>query len=78
MATIVRYRRARIVCVSDKAGFAQWIANFVVTQTFPIFANISLGLAYGLYATFAVLSLFFVLKWVPETKGLELEDMKEE
>lgn len=60
------------------AGFAQWIANFVVTQTFPIFANISLGLAYGLYATFAVLSLFFVLKWVPETKGLELEDMKEE
>ena len=26
----------------------------------------------------AVLSLFFVINWVKETKGMELEDMKDE
>ena len=59
------------------AGFAQWVANFLVTQSFPVLANTSLGLAYGLYAFFALASFFFVLKWVPETKGVELEDMRE-
>lgn len=34
-----------------------------------------LGLAYGFYAVFALLSLFFVLKFVRETKGRTLEDM---
>ena len=57
------------------AGFAQWTANWVVTVTFPTLKDISLGMAYGLYAAFALLSLFFVLKFVHETKGLALEDM---
>ena len=57
------------------AGFAQWFANFLVTQTFPPLAEFSLGLAYGLYAAFAALSFLFVAKFVPETKGRELEDM---
>ena len=57
------------------AGFAQWTANWVVTVTFPSLKDISLGLAYGLYALFALLSLFFVLRFVTETKGIALEDM---
>lgn len=57
------------------AGFAQWAANWVVTVTFPTLKDISLGLAYGLYAAFALLSLFFVLRFVKETKGMALEDM---
>ncbi len=57
------------------AGFAQWAANWVVTVTFPSLKDISLGLAYGLYAAFALLSLLFVLRFVHETKGLALEDM---
>ena len=57
------------------AGFAQWTANWVVTVTFPTLKDISLGLAYGLYAAFALLSLLFVLRFVHETKGLALEDM---
>jgi SP family sugar:H+ symporter-like MFS transporter len=32
-------------------------------------------LAYGLYTVFALLSLMFVWKFVPETKGKQLEDM---
>ncbi|WP_250505495.1 sugar porter family MFS transporter [Bowdeniella massiliensis] len=59
------------------AGFAQWFANFLVTQTFPPLAAYSLGLAYGLYAAFAAISFLFVAKFVPETNGRELEDMTE-
>jgi SP family sugar:H+ symporter-like MFS transporter len=59
------------------AGFSQWIANFVVTMTFPIFlTSIGLAAAYGIYAGCAFISIFFVLKMVHETKGKELEDME--
>ncbi|MCW2724890.1 MAG: sugar transporter [Frankiales bacterium] len=57
------------------AAAAQWIANFVVSTTFPGLASIGLSFAYGLYALFAILSFFFVLGMVRETKGRELEDM---
>jgi len=53
---------------------AQWIANFVVTISFPPLAAFSLPLTYGLYALFAALSFFFVLGVVPETKGVSLEE----
>ena len=43
---------------------------------FPPLKDISLGLAYGIYATFAVVSFLFVARWVRETKGVQLEDMK--
>lgn len=61
------------------SGFFQWISNFAITMTFPIMlAAPAIGLtgAYGFYAVCAVLSIFFVLKAVRETKGLELEEMK--
>ncbi len=59
------------------AGFAQWIANAIVSVSFPSLA-VSPGLAvtYTGYATFAALSFFFVRALVHETRGLELEDMK--
>lgn len=59
------------------AAAAQWLANFVITMTFPKLAEISLALAYGLYAAFALLSLVFVWRYVQETNGKELEDMGE-
>jgi MFS transporter, SP family, sugar:H+ symporter len=58
------------------AAAAQWIANYVVSQTFPTLAGISLGLAYGTYTLMALLSLVFVLAKIKETRGLELEEMK--
>jgi MFS transporter, SP family, sugar:H+ symporter len=58
------------------AASAQWISNFVISQTFPVLAGIALSLAYGLYTAFAVLSFFFVAKFVRETKGRQLEDME--
>ncbi len=63
--------RARALGV---AAAAQWIANFVITVSFPSLSAASLPLTYGMYAFFAALSFFFVLKIVPETKGMKLED----
>ncbi|WP_298587463.1 sugar porter family MFS transporter [uncultured Kocuria sp.] len=59
------------------AGFVQWIANWLVTVTFPALAAFSLGVAYGLYAFFALMSLLFTVKMVRETTGIELEDMQD-
>ncbi|WP_324652954.1 sugar porter family MFS transporter [Georgenia sp. H159] len=60
------------------ASAANWLANFAVSTTFPTLSSISLTLAYGVYATCALLSLLFVLSKVPETKGRELEDMTDD
>jgi sugar porter (SP) family MFS transporter len=59
------------------AAAAQWAANWLITVTFPELRN-ALGVAYGFYAICAVLSLFFVWRWVEETKGMHLEDMHRE
>jgi SP family sugar:H+ symporter-like MFS transporter len=59
------------------AGLFQWGANFAITMTFPIMlTGIGLGGAYAFYAVFAALSVFFVAKYIYETKGRELEDMQ--
>jgi SP family sugar:H+ symporter-like MFS transporter len=59
------------------AGFAQWIANFAITMTFPIMlTTIGLASAYGFYALCALLSVIFVIKMVKETKGKTLESMQ--
>ncbi|MBL7016279.1 MAG: sugar porter family MFS transporter [Kiritimatiellales bacterium] len=59
------------------AGFAQWIANFGITMTFPIMlSGIGLGGAYSFYAACALISIIFIAKFVKETKGIELEDMQ--
>ena len=57
------------------AAAAQWIANWLVTLTFPGLAKTGLGLAYGLYAGAAALSFAFVLRFVKETRGRTLEEM---
>ncbi|MBN2651430.1 MAG: sugar porter family MFS transporter [Spirochaetales bacterium] len=59
------------------SGLSQWVANFAITMTFPIMlAGVGLGGAYGFYAICSIVSIFFVFKFVKETKGVELEDMK--
>ncbi|GAA1181276.1 sugar porter (SP) family MFS transporter [Nesterenkonia xinjiangensis] len=68
--------RIRAIALGLTAS-ANWAANFVISTIFPSMAELSLVFAYGFYAVSALLSLVFVLKWVPETKGRELEDMAE-
>ena len=58
------------------AGFAQWIANFAISVSFPAMAvGLGLPLTYGFYAVSAFISFFLVQAWVKETRGRELEDM---
>jgi len=58
------------------AASAQWLANFTITMTFPILlGSIGLAGAYGLYAISAFVSIFFVIKYIKETRGLRLEEM---
>ncbi|WP_267401182.1 MULTISPECIES: sugar porter family MFS transporter [unclassified Bifidobacterium] len=56
-----------------------WIGNFLVSTSFPWLRDgIGTGNVYLLYTVFAALSLLFVLKVLPETNGVELEDMRAE
>jgi len=62
---------------------AQWLANLIVSWTFPMLNdNIALtarfnhGFAYWLYAIMGVLSALFIWKMVPETKGKTLEEIE--
>lgn len=66
--------RIRAVALSVAAA-AQWAANFVISTTFPALAAVGLGLAYGVYTFFAFVAIFFVIRYVRETKGQTLESM---
>ncbi|MFG3253503.1 sugar porter family MFS transporter [Streptomyces sp. NPDC048172] len=57
------------------AASAQWVANWAITASFPSLSEWNLSVTYVLYTVFAVLSIPFILKWVPETKGKALEEM---
>ncbi|NEC93372.1 MFS transporter, partial [Streptomyces sp. SID12501] len=49
----------------------------VITLSFPeLLDRFGASVPYAMYAAFALLSFVFVLTKVPETKGVELEDME--
>jgi SP family xylose:H+ symportor-like MFS transporter len=61
----------------------QWIANFVVSWTFPILNDnptlvraFNHGFAYWIYGVMSILAAIFMWKFVPETKGKTLEQME--
>lgn len=61
---------------------AQWIANYLVSSTFPVLnSNPHLvkmfhhGFAYFIYGVMSILAALFVWKFVPETKNRSLEQM---
>jgi SP family sugar:H+ symporter-like MFS transporter len=59
------------------SGVAQWMSNFLITLTFPILlVSMGLAFAYSIYTICAIISIFFVIKFVYETKGRELEQME--
>ena len=62
---------------------AQWIANYLVSWTFPMLdgnptlvSHFNHGFAYWIYGGMSVLAALFVWKLVPETKGRSLEQME--
>ena len=55
----------------------QWAANYFISSTYPAMMEFSGGFTYGFYGLMSVLSLLFVWKMVPETKGKTLEEMEQ-
>ncbi|MGW1172602.1 sugar porter family MFS transporter [Kitasatospora sp. NPDC002543] len=66
--------RIRAAALSVAAS-AQWIANWVITVSFPSMSRWNLSATYLIYAAFAALSILFVARFMKETKGVRLEDM---
>lgn len=58
---------------------ALWIACFLLTYTFPLL-NAGLGAAgsFLLYGVICAMGYFYVLRNVPETKGVTLEALEEQ
>jgi len=61
-----------------------WIANLIISWTFPIMNESSLltrlfshGFSYWIYGLMGFLAAWFVLRLVPETKGKTLEEIEE-
>ena len=62
---------------------AQWVANWLVSFTFPILNDsqwltkqFNHGFSYWIYAIMGFLAAFLIWKLVPETKGKTLEEME--
>ncbi|ASA57665.1 D-xylose transporter XylE [Vibrio gazogenes] len=66
------------------AVLAQWFANFVVSQSFPmmnekesfIFQQFHGGFPFWLYGIMGIFTVYFIYRWVPETKGKSLEQLE--
>lgn len=57
------------------ATATQWLTNWLITVSFPQLRDWNLSGTYAIYTVFAVLSFFFVLRYIRETKGRTLESM---
>jgi SP family xylose:H+ symportor-like MFS transporter len=73
----------KIKGVMAVAVAVQWLANLIVSWTFPMMNNnkslvdtFNHGFAYWIYGVMAILSGIFIWKFVPETKGKTLEEME--
>jgi SP family arabinose:H+ symporter-like MFS transporter len=58
------------------ASCALWTATFVVVLVTPALLNLSPVFNFILFASFNVAGFLAVWKWLPETKGLALEEME--
>ncbi len=65
------------------ATLALWAANYIVSQTFPVInehpwlvSTFQHAFPFWLYAFFCLVTIVFVLLYVPETKGKTLEEIE--
>lgn len=60
---------------------ANWIGNFIVSQFFLVLLSIfhnNVGGPFAVFTFFAIVSIFFVIYMVPETRGKTLEQIEME
>ena len=65
------------------ATFCLWVANYIISQTFPmmdenpwLIEKFHHAFPFWLYGAFCVMLLAFVIRFVPETKGKTLEQIE--
>jgi SP family xylose:H+ symportor-like MFS transporter len=59
-------------------SFTHWFMAALISWTFPMFAQASGGHTFAFYAVMMVLQLVWVLRVMPETKGVPLEDIQKQ
>jgi MFS family permease len=67
------------------ATFFLWMADYVVTQTFPMMdakdswfvQRFNHAFPFYIYAVFCVALILVLWRWVPETKGRSLEEIEQ-
>jgi MFS transporter, SP family, arabinose:H+ symporter len=58
------------------AAMIDWLANFALIEVFPVTQNaISLAGVMVVFAGLCALAIVFIWKFLPETKGLAVEDI---
>ncbi len=69
--------------VMSLAVAAQWIANLLISWTFPVLNESEYltrtfhhGFSYWIYGVMGILAALFVWRFVPETKGKSLEELE--
>ena len=58
-------------------SFTHWVFAALISWTFPVIADISGGHTFAFYSSMMVLQLLWVLKVMPETKGIPLEKIQQ-
>jgi len=61
---------------SAAVTFLLWLLDIAVTWSFPVLAGISGASVFVFFAVMMVLQFFLVLKYLPETKGVSLEELQ--
>lgn len=57
-------------------SFTHWVFAALISWTFPMIAEVSGGHTFAFYSSMMVLQLVWVLKVMPETKGVPLEELQ--
>jgi SP family xylose:H+ symportor-like MFS transporter len=65
------------------ATFCLWVANYIISQTFPmmdeskwLIGKFHHAFPFWLYGGFCVMLVIFVYRFLPETKGKSLEEIE--
>jgi MFS family permease len=57
--------------------FALWVACYLLTLTFPIFVEaFNAANTFWIYAAICIIGFAVILKYLPETKGISLEQLE--
>ena len=59
-------------------SFTHWFWAAAITWTFPLFAEMSGAAPFALFTICMVAQLIWVLRYMPETKGIPLEDIQKQ